>query len=90
MTGTATNTNTKENTFKRKFAGIRTYKRGCWDNNGPKVPPEGWNMFYMNMEHIYPKKNIELKQRTKPRWIFADSFNEKETGQEEVNIVVLV
>ena len=47
-----------------------------------------------NQKHEECIKNTEVqKPKTKPRWIFADSFdsfNEIEAGKEEVNTVVLV
>ena len=38
------------------------------------MPWEGWEVFYKNMD-----KDKEELIRPKPRWIFADSFNETET-----------
>ena len=85
MTGNVTEKNKKKNTVKQKFVGIKLYIRQRDNTKGPKVPQEGWEVAYKNME-----KEKEELIRPKPRWIFADSFSEIETTPEEVNTVVLV
>ena len=90
MTSTETNTNTKKNTVKQKFAGMKPNKNWHWNNHDLKVPPEGWDVFYINMEHMYPKKKNEVLIGPKFRWIFAESFSGLEIISEEDNTVILV
>ena len=81
----------KEKTVKRLNPGKKFNRRRC-NHQTVKIPREGWDM--SNQKHEECIKNTEVqKPKTKPRWIFADSFdsfNEIEAGKEEVNTVVLV
>ena len=85
MIGTVTEVNNKKISVRQKFAEIRTFKNQRCNLHRLILQQREWGAFF---DKILKERHEALKP--KPRWIFADSFNDTETLSEEVNTVVLV
>ena len=84
MSGTVTEVNKKKTSVQRKFAEIRTFKNRRCNLHRLILQQREWGAFFDEI-----LKERQEAQKPKPRWIFADSFNETELLIEE-NTVVLV
>ena len=85
MIGTITKVNKKKTSVQRKFAEIRTFKNRRYNLHRLILQQREWGAFFDEI-----LKERQEAQKPKPRWIFADSFNDTEILSEEVNTVVLV
>ena len=88
MTGTV---NKKKTFVQRKLAEIRTYKNRRCNLHRLILQQKDWNTWFDNIQKERQEARQEAqKQRSRPRWIFADSFDDKEEIKEEDNTGLLV
>ena len=87
MIGIVTEVNNKKISVRQKIAEIRTFKNGHCNLHRLILQQREWGAFF---DKILKERQEAQKPKLRPRWIFADSFNDTEMLSEEVNTVVLV
>ena len=88
MTGTV---NKKKTFVQRKLAEIRTFKNRHCNLHRLILQQKEWGAWFDNIQKERQEARQESqKQRPRPRWIFVDSFDDKEEFKEEDNTGLLV
>ena len=88
MTGTV---NKKKTFVQRKLAEIRTYKNRRCNLHRLILQQKEWGTWFDNIQKERQEARQEAqKPKPRPRWIFADSFDDKEEIKEEDNTGLLV
>ena len=88
MTGTV---NKKKTSVQRKLEEIRTYKNRRCNLHRLILQQKEWGTWFDNIQKERQEARQESQQqRPRQRWIFADSFDDKEEFKEEDNTGLLV
>ena len=91
MIGTVTEVNKKKTSVRQKFVEIRTFKNRRCNLHRLILQQREWGAWFDNIQKERQEARQEShKQKPRPRWIFADSFDDKEVFKEEDNTDVLV